>query len=120
MSLKSFSALARQVREKRGSVGVRATSKEIGISPATLSRVEAGRMPDLETFAKLCAWLDADPAEFLDLAAPAHAGEDAANLAVHCKTDRELPTRTAEALARMVEHAVRHYWVPGIDPDAEV
>lgn len=31
--------------------------KEIGISKATLSRLEKGRLPDMETFAKVVGWL---------------------------------------------------------------
>ena len=41
--------------------------KEIGVSPATLSQVEAGKLPDLLTFRKICVWLKIDPAELLDI-----------------------------------------------------
>jgi len=44
-----------------------AAVKEIGIGPATLMRVESGRIPDVETFGKICKWLKKDPAEFLGL-----------------------------------------------------
>jgi transcriptional regulator with XRE-family HTH domain len=53
--------LSIRVREKRGNVGIREAAKQAGISQATLSRVEAGKMPDLPTFMKLCAWLELDP-----------------------------------------------------------
>jgi transcriptional regulator with XRE-family HTH domain len=61
-------ALASRVTAKRGNLGVREASKTIGISPATLSRVENKRFPDLETFAKLCAWLGDAPGIYLGLA----------------------------------------------------
>lgn len=39
-------------------IGMRECAKEIGISPATLSRIERGKMPDLMTYAKVCKWLN--------------------------------------------------------------
>lgn len=36
-------------------------SKQIGISKATLSRLEKGKMPDMETFGKCCTWLNDFP-----------------------------------------------------------
>ena len=57
--------LGRLIVAKRGSRGVRAAAADVGISSATLSRVENGHMPDLETFAKICKWLGKDPREFL-------------------------------------------------------
>lgn len=38
--------------------------KQIGISKATLSRLEKGKLPDVETFAKVCAWLKAQPNKY--------------------------------------------------------
>src|SRR5258706_2081387 len=50
-------SLGQLLQRKRGSMGVRAAAAEIGISPATLSRMESGRVPDLETLRKVCAWI---------------------------------------------------------------
>ena len=52
--------LGLRVREKRGEKGVRAAAKEIGISHATLSRVERGFMPDLANYRRICRWLGVD------------------------------------------------------------
>jgi len=49
--------LSGDVRSKRDG-GVRAVSKEIGVSPATLSRIENGKTPDIETLAMVCQWLE--------------------------------------------------------------
>lgn len=57
--------LGKLVVRKRGSRGIRATAADIEVSPATLSRVENGHLPDLATFAKICRWLDVNPARFL-------------------------------------------------------
>lgn len=59
--------LGRLLIEKRGSTGVRATANEIGVSSATLSRIENGHMPDLETFRRVCSWLDISSDEILGL-----------------------------------------------------
>src|SRR6266436_951724 len=58
-------ALGLKIIEKRGDKGVREAAKEIGTSAATLSRVERGHLPDLETFGKICKWLGVDPGEVL-------------------------------------------------------
>jgi transcriptional regulator with XRE-family HTH domain len=59
--------LGKLVRERRGDQGIRKVASDIGVSPATLSRVERGKLPDLETFTKICEWLEVDPAEMLDI-----------------------------------------------------
>lgn len=45
------------VRERRGALTLRETAAECGVSAPTLSRIERGESPDLETFARLCRWL---------------------------------------------------------------
>ena len=55
------------LRERRGGRGIREVAQEIGVSPATLTRIEAGRLPDLLTFRKICAWLRINPAEILGI-----------------------------------------------------
>lgn len=57
--------LGKLIIRKRGTRGIRAAAAEAGVSPATLSRVENGNLPDLATFAKICRWLEVDPARFL-------------------------------------------------------
>ncbi len=60
-------SLSLRIKQKRGDKGIRAAALEIGVSAATLSRVEAGKQPDLKTFAKICKWLNIDPATILGL-----------------------------------------------------
>src|SRR5271165_6701772 len=91
--------LGRLITARRGSRGVRAAAADVGISSATLSRVENGHMPDLETFAKICKWLGRDPREFLGFereeAAPPQA-------VVQFKKDRTVRKDTAMALGELI------------------
>jgi len=59
--------LSKLLVEKRGDRGVREFAREIGISAATLSRIERGKLPDIETFGKLCSVLKLDPADILEI-----------------------------------------------------
>jgi transcriptional regulator with XRE-family HTH domain len=60
----SLSNLGAMVKKRRGASKLRETAKEIGISAPTLLRVESGRLPDLDTFGKICRWLQIDPGDF--------------------------------------------------------
>lgn len=56
----TLETLGPALKDRRGGRGLREVAHEIGVSAATLSRVETGKQPDLETFAKLCRWLGID------------------------------------------------------------
>jgi transcriptional regulator with XRE-family HTH domain len=96
--------LGRLAAEKRGAHGVRTAAKEIGISAATLSRVERGFLPDLETFRKICKWLGLDAGEVLGLTTPKRATPQ---VTVHFKKAQALTPATAQALGQMVLAAHR-------------
>lgn len=100
----SLETIGRRLAERRGDLGIRATAKAIGISPATLSRVERGHLPDLETFRKICRWLEVDPGQVLGVTS---AASDIPRVTVHFKKDATLSPRTAKALANMVLAAHR-------------
>jgi len=42
-------------------------SEEIGISKATLSRLEKSKLPDVETLAKVCSWLGTEPNKYFEI-----------------------------------------------------
>ena len=90
------------VREKRGSRGLRAVASEIGTSAPTLSRIESGKMPDLQTFGKLCRWLELDPAMLLDVNAQPAATAPSNTAIAHLKANREIDPATARALANAI------------------
>jgi transcriptional regulator with XRE-family HTH domain len=100
------------LRERRGGRGIREVAKEIGISPATLTRVEGGRLPDLATFQRMCAWLRINPNELLDvpLDAPEVPSTDDPSTpvaAVHLKASKTLPPEAATDLAQLIVVAHR-------------
>jgi len=104
-----ISDLARLLKAKRGSRGVRAAALDAGVSPATYSRVENGHMPDLETFAKLCKWLERDPKEFLGMKSEGTETERPAAV-VHFKKKKTVSMETAKALGELIlaaEKAIR-------------
>lgn len=94
----------RRLEQARAGRGVRAVAREIGVSPATLSRVERGYMPDLETFGKICRWLKVDPAEILGVK---QVVTRRPSVAVHFRKDQALHPDTAQALAEMILAAQR-------------
>lgn len=55
-----LASLARKVIDRRGGrfgISIRDAARESGISAATLSRIERGAVPDIDTFRSLCFWL---------------------------------------------------------------
>ena len=62
---KDFAKAIRQQRVVELQANIRPIAKKIGISPATLSRCERERAPDLMTYFKVCEWLGADPTDFI-------------------------------------------------------
>lgn len=100
----TLQALSRKLVDKRGDRGIREVAKEIGISPATLSRVERGYLPDIETFGKICRWLDLDPGQVLGV--PSSSRHKPA-IGVHFRKDQVLAPKTAQALAELILAAQR-------------
>ena len=100
--------LGAMLRDRRGGKGIREVAQEIGISPATLTRVEGGRLPDIATFQKLCSWLKVNPAEILDISTTSSPNSaDTLVAAVHLRADQTLPVDAAADLAQLIVVASR-------------
>jgi transcriptional regulator with XRE-family HTH domain len=99
------------LRERRGGRGMREVAKEIGISPATLTRIEGGRLPDLLTFRRICEWLKINPAEILGIPTQQTSEnpveEVPSEAAVHLRADQALPQAAASDLANLIFFAHR-------------
>lgn len=103
-------SLGRMVHDRRGKRTLREAAAEAGVSSATLLRVEAGRVPDVETFGKLCRWLEVDPKVFLGAPEPSSEGgiaTPAVQFSAHFRADREPRPETLNALAQMLLLAAR-------------
>lgn len=98
--------LGRLIARKRGSRGIRAAAAEADVSPATLSRVENGHLPDLATFAKICRWLEVEPARFLGV--PTLGGQPTEKRAVvQFRKKRTVSKETATSLGALILAAQR-------------
>jgi transcriptional regulator with XRE-family HTH domain len=95
----STAELGARITRHRGTKGIRAAAAEIGVSPATLSRVEKGHVPDLDTFEKICMWLDVDPGEFLG---SRRAERPTESVSVHFRKGKTVSEKTARSLANMI------------------
>jgi len=109
MPKRTLESLGAMVKGRRGDKKLRETAKLIGIGPATLMRVESGHMPDLTTFAKLCQWLEVDPGEFLGFQKNAQACEESnlVTLSAHFRANKTSQSQTVQALAQMINCALR-------------
>jgi transcriptional regulator with XRE-family HTH domain len=92
------------IQRKRRNRGIREVATEIGISSATLSRIENGKLPDLNTFKKICRWLNIDPSDVLGFPSEKQNVPLGTELkfSVHFKADRNLSSEAASALAKMI------------------
>lgn len=98
------------LKERRGERGLREVAAEIGISAATLSRIEAGKQPDLETFSKLCKWLELDAGEVLGCGTGANPIETESEISgkshnkafVHFRAKREMTPETVNHLSKLI------------------
>jgi transcriptional regulator with XRE-family HTH domain len=93
--------LVAMMKVKKGERGLRSIAREIGnISPSTLSRIERGDLPDLDTFVRLCRWLGVSTEEFLGIKEQTQSTPEI--IEAHLRADRTLDPKTATALARIV------------------
>jgi DNA-binding Xre family transcriptional regulator len=108
----SILKLGKIVMERRGEEGIREFAKKLGISPATLSRVENGKLPDLETFSKICEKLNLDPSDILlgGKKTSGHAAATPSTLAIHVhfKADAQQTPGAARDLAKLILAAQKH------------
>lgn len=103
-------SLGKLLSERRGGRGVREFARDIGISSATLSRIENGKLPDLETFSKICSYMKLDPAEILQVDFADRRVSQAAEepvAAIHFKADAVLDPSAAADLGALILAADR-------------
>ena len=101
--------LAALIAKKRDGRPFRAVAEEIGgVSSPTLSRIEKGRLPDLDTYIRICRWLSISPEDLQNHESANNDDEELSTKEQVCaflRADRNLPTDTASALTKMIELA---------------
>ncbi len=98
--------LSSMIKSKRQTKGLRDTAKEIGIGLATLSRVEQGNLPDVETFIKLCNWLSVSTDIFITDSTPKKiVTSEKDSLIYQLRSSGELDQNTVAAIITLVELA---------------
>lgn len=103
IDLERFSA---EVKTKRGKQGLREVATEIGgVSAPTLSRIEQGNVPDLDTYIVICKWLGKSPKEFTIGETKEEEGSVPKIIEARLRADKTLPKETVDALSRMIELA---------------
>lgn len=98
--------LSGMIKEKRGSRGLREVSKEIGnVSPSTLSRIENGKVPDVDTFIKICKWLKKSTETFVINHTIEQKASSKEQIVAHLRAEKELEPKTVKMLVQMIELA---------------
>lgn len=102
--------LAALIKTRRGNRGLREIAQEIGdISPSTLSRIENGKVPDMDTFLRICDWLQVSSEEFIKETDDSKDNEISTmdHIEGFLRADRELTPEMADALAKLMKSAYR-------------
>ena len=96
-----------QARRRERGISLRAAAAEIGVSPATLSRVERGDyLPERDILFRLLAWVGASQAEVPGSAEPHPPGAATVEaIELHLRADKHLAPEDAEAIAQIVRLA---------------
>lgn len=98
--------LAGMIKEKRGKTGLREIAKEIGdVSAATISRVEKGKVPDVDTFIKICKWLGTSTDTFIVDSNDTKTKTNKDHIVAHLRAERELDQSTIQMLLKMIDLA---------------
>jgi transcriptional regulator with XRE-family HTH domain len=119
MARLSLTNLGAIVKKRRGAKKLREAAAEIEISAPTLLRVESGRLPDLDTFGKICRWLDVDPGDFLGRPSQQATADPAeTTISAHFKAEKVPEPETLNALARMLLLIVKNETSQRVDHGA--
>ena len=98
--------LAGMLKDKRGKKGLREISADIGgVSPATLSRIEQGKIPDVDTFIKICKWLETPTDTFIIDHSNIEIKSNKDHIVAHLRADKELEPSTIQMLLKMIDLA---------------
>ncbi len=98
--------LAAMVKTKRGNRSLRAVTQDLeDLSPSTLLRIENGKMVDVQTFLRVCDWLQVAPQAFIKNTDEVREQKITTleQIEVVLRTDRTLPPEAADALLALLK-----------------
>jgi transcriptional regulator with XRE-family HTH domain len=97
-----FDDLGPLIAQRRAELGLslREASAQAEVPVATMSRIEAGRTPDLATFRRIVSWLGLPPERFFDSTERATSTPDV--ISEHLRLDPELDPDDATKIADLV------------------
>ena len=98
--------LAGMLKNKRAEKGLRTVAQEIGgVSFATLSRIEQGKVPDVDTFIRICKWLDVPTDTFIIGNSNTKTISTKEQVVYHLRAERELSKDVINTLIKMIDIA---------------
>ncbi|HAO09291.1 MAG TPA: XRE family transcriptional regulator [Chryseobacterium sp.] len=98
--------LAGMLKNKRADKGLRTVAQEIGgVSFATLSRLEQGKVPDVDTFIRICKWLDVTTDTFIIGDSKKKSISTKEQVVAHLRAERELSKDVVNMLIKMIDMA---------------
>ena len=103
LKIEHLAKLLKDRRQTRG-IGLRAAAAEARVAFNTLARVEAGHVPDIETFSRLARWVGRSPADFFGTGNIA-AESTPDMIETHLRSDSALSDDAAERIAGIVREA---------------
>jgi UDP-N-acetylglucosamine 1-carboxyvinyltransferase len=94
------------VKTKRGNRSLRDVAQDLeDMSPSTLSRIEHEKMVDVQTFLRICDWLQVAPQELIKSTDEVSEQKMTTpeRIEVVLRTDRTLPPESANALITLLK-----------------
>jgi len=83
-------------------------AEEIGkVSAATLSRIEQGSVPDVDTFIRICQWLQVPAETFIVDSTEVNALSIKEQVVANLRADKNLDEGTLNFLIRMIDTAYK-------------
>jgi transcriptional regulator with XRE-family HTH domain len=98
---------ALDARRREKNLSWRDLAKEAGVSPSTLTRMQQGKRPDVDTFGALVAWLKMPAEHFLGLSKPRAQASGVVQVSTLLKGKKELSTEAAAALDEILHAAFK-------------
>lgn len=94
-----------EAKRAQDQISWREVARACDLSASTLTRLRQGTTPDIETFARLCAWASVPPDQFIRSAEVAHetAEEPLVGIAALLRSDPSLSPDDVEVMEAMIQ-----------------